>query len=202
MLQYVKSKVYFLLVRDQQCSKGLPPQLLHHRFTSRLASPFFGGFASFFHYASSGCTPFSQGWDGRSGSCAGFAPNHKPRAVCHSPRRHSRPATLLPTAFCPFANVALFFLAAAQVKEKTADTGRRETTMKLEEINNRTKDAVNHLVEALESGQSEVLTQYLSAMARSRSASHSPFARRCRGEPPAPHVWSILHSCSVRRASL
>jgi ABC-type lipoprotein release transport system permease subunit len=26
--------------------------------------------------------------------------------------------------------------------------------MKLEEINNRTKDAVNHLVEALESGQS------------------------------------------------
>ena len=38
--------------------------------------------------------------------------------------------------------------------------------MKLEEINNRTKDAVNHLVEALESGQSEVLTEYLSAMAR------------------------------------
>jgi hypothetical protein len=38
--------------------------------------------------------------------------------------------------------------------------------MKFEEINNRTKDAVNHLVEALESGQSEVLTQYLSAMAR------------------------------------
>ena len=33
--------------------------------------------------------------------------------------------------------------------------------MKLEEINNRTKDAVNYLVEALESGQSEVLTQYL-----------------------------------------
>jgi hypothetical protein len=38
--------------------------------------------------------------------------------------------------------------------------------MKLEEINNRTKDAVNHLVEALELGQSEVLTQYLSAMGR------------------------------------
>jgi hypothetical protein len=38
--------------------------------------------------------------------------------------------------------------------------------MKLEEINNRTKDAVTYLVEALESGQSEVLTQYLSAMGR------------------------------------
>jgi len=38
--------------------------------------------------------------------------------------------------------------------------------MKLEEINNRNKDAVSYLVEALESGQSEVLTQYLSAMGR------------------------------------
>jgi len=38
--------------------------------------------------------------------------------------------------------------------------------MKLEEINNRTKDAVSYLVEALESGQSAVLTQYLSAMGR------------------------------------
>ena len=32
--------------------------------------------------------------------------------------------------------------------------------MKLEEIKNRTKEAVNYLVAALESGQSEVLTQY------------------------------------------
>ena len=38
--------------------------------------------------------------------------------------------------------------------------------MKLEEIKNRTKDAVNHLVRSLESGHSEVLTQYLGAMAR------------------------------------
>ena len=38
--------------------------------------------------------------------------------------------------------------------------------MKLEEINNRTKDAVEYLVQSMQSGQSEVLTQYLSAMAR------------------------------------
>jgi len=38
--------------------------------------------------------------------------------------------------------------------------------MKFEDINQRTKEAVNHLVEALQSGRSEVLTQYLSAMAR------------------------------------
>jgi DNA-binding phage protein len=41
-----------------------------------------------------------------------------------------------------------------------------EKTMKLEEIKNKTNEAVSYLVAALESGESEVLTQYLSAMAR------------------------------------
>jgi hypothetical protein len=38
--------------------------------------------------------------------------------------------------------------------------------MKLEEIKNKTNETVSYLVEALESGQSEVLTEYLNAMAR------------------------------------
>ena len=38
--------------------------------------------------------------------------------------------------------------------------------MKLEDIKNKTKDAVDYLVQSLESGQSHVLTQYLAAMAR------------------------------------
>ena len=38
--------------------------------------------------------------------------------------------------------------------------------MKLEDIKNKTKDAVDYLVQSLESGHSEVLTQYLGAMAR------------------------------------
>ena len=38
--------------------------------------------------------------------------------------------------------------------------------MKLEDIKNKTNEAVSYLVAALESGQSEVLTQYLNAMAR------------------------------------
>ena len=38
--------------------------------------------------------------------------------------------------------------------------------MKLEEIKNKTNEAVSYLVEALESGESEVLTEYLNAMAR------------------------------------
>jgi hypothetical protein len=38
--------------------------------------------------------------------------------------------------------------------------------MKLEEIKNRTKEAADHLVASLEAGHSEVLTQYLGAMAK------------------------------------
>ena len=38
--------------------------------------------------------------------------------------------------------------------------------MKLEEVNTRTKEAVDFLVAALASGHSEVLTAYLSAMAK------------------------------------
>jgi hypothetical protein len=38
--------------------------------------------------------------------------------------------------------------------------------MKLEDTKNKTKDAVDYLAESLESGHSEVLRQYLGAMAR------------------------------------
>jgi hypothetical protein len=37
-------------------------------------------------------------------------------------------------------------------EQKQAGNGRKEKTMKLEEINNRTKEAVTYLVEALEAG--------------------------------------------------
>ncbi len=38
--------------------------------------------------------------------------------------------------------------------------------MKLEEIKNNTNEAFSYLVAALEPGQSDILTQYLNAMAR------------------------------------
>ena len=38
--------------------------------------------------------------------------------------------------------------------------------MKLEEIKNKTKEATDYLVQSLEAGHSEVLTQYLGAMAK------------------------------------
>jgi hypothetical protein len=43
--------------------------------------------------------------------------------------------------------------------------------MKLEEVNLKTKEAVNYLVHSLEAGQSTVLTQYLGAMAKFRNYS-------------------------------
>jgi hypothetical protein len=63
--------------------------------------------------------------------------------------------------------------------------------MKLEEINNRTKDAVNHLVEELESGKSEVLTQYLSAMARFHNYSFGNVMLIARQKPHATNVAGI-----------
>ena len=63
--------------------------------------------------------------------------------------------------------------------------------MKLEEINNRTKDAVNHLVEALESGQSEVLTQYLSAMGRFHNYSFGNIMLIACQKPDATNVAGL-----------
>jgi DNA-binding phage protein len=45
-------------------------------------------------------------------------------------------------------------------------TAEKEKTMKLEEIKNKTNEAISYLVAALESGQSDILTQYLNPMAR------------------------------------
>ncbi len=63
--------------------------------------------------------------------------------------------------------------------------------MKLEEINRRTKDAVEHLVLSMQSGQSEVLTQYLSAMARFHNYSFGNIMLIARQKPEATHVAGL-----------
>jgi hypothetical protein len=55
--------------------------------------------------------------------------------------------------------------------ENKPATAEKEKTMKLEEIKNKTNEALSYLVAALESGQSDALTQYLKAMARFRNYS-------------------------------
>lgn len=69
--------------------------------------------------------------------------------------------------------------------------------MKLEEVNQRTKDAVDFLVAALESGHSAVLTQYLAAMAKFRNYSFGNIMLIARQKPDATNVagfrtWNSL----------
>ena len=63
--------------------------------------------------------------------------------------------------------------------------------MKLEEIKNRTKDAMDYLVQALESGRSEVLTQYLGTMARFHTYSFGNVMLIARQKPDASNVAGI-----------
>jgi N-terminal domain of anti-restriction factor ArdC len=63
--------------------------------------------------------------------------------------------------------------------------------MKLEEIKNKTKDAVDYLVQSLESGHSEVLAQYLGAMARFHTYSFGNVMLIARQKPHAINVAGI-----------
>src|SRR5579859_3009222 len=63
--------------------------------------------------------------------------------------------------------------------------------MKLEEVNTRTKEAVDFLVAALESGHSEVLTAYLGAMARFHTYSFGNIMLIARQKPDATHVAGL-----------
>ena len=63
--------------------------------------------------------------------------------------------------------------------------------MKLEEVNTRTKEAVDFLVAALESGHSEVLTAYLGAMAKFHSYSFGNIMLIARQKPDATNVAGL-----------
>ena len=63
--------------------------------------------------------------------------------------------------------------------------------MKLEEIKNKTKEAADYLVAALESGQSEVLTQYLGAMAKFHTYSFGNIMLIARQKPHATNVAGV-----------
>jgi hypothetical protein len=85
----------------------------------------------------------------------------------------------------------LFLPAAALVKEETSRKRQKGKNMKLEEVNQRTKEAVDFLVAALESGHSEVLTAYLSAMAKFHTYSFGNILLIARQKPEATNVAGI-----------
>src|ERR1700691_5016015 len=63
--------------------------------------------------------------------------------------------------------------------------------MKLEEVNTRTKEAVEFLVAALESGHSEVLTAYLGAMSKFHTYSFGNIMLIARQRPDATNVAGL-----------
>jgi antirestriction protein ArdC len=63
--------------------------------------------------------------------------------------------------------------------------------MKLEEIKNKTKEAVDYLVASLEAGHSEVLTQYLGAMGRFHTYSFGNVMLIARQKPSATNVAGV-----------
>jgi hypothetical protein len=83
-------------------------------------------------------------------------------------------------------------------QQKQPETAEQGTTiMKQEEINRRTKEALDYLVESLESGRSEVLVRYLAAMGRFHNYSFGNIMLIARQRPDATKVagfrtWSSL----------
>ena len=63
--------------------------------------------------------------------------------------------------------------------------------MKLEEIKNKTKEATDYLVQSLEAGHSEVLTQYLGAMAKFHTYSFGNIMLIARQKPSASNVAGV-----------
>jgi DNA-binding phage protein len=63
--------------------------------------------------------------------------------------------------------------------------------MKLEELNLKTKEAIEYLAQALESGQSDVLTAYLNAMARFHTYSFGNVMLIARQKPEATNVAGL-----------
>jgi len=84
------------------------------------------------------------------------------------------------------------------VNNKNSRRRQKETThMKQDEINRRTKEAVDYLVESLQSGRSEVLVQYLAAMGRFHDYSFGNIMLIARQRPDATKVagfrtWTSL----------
>jgi hypothetical protein len=98
----------------------------------------------------------------------------------------------LRAAFVPFLRSVLFCPAAAlgEGQNKAGNGGKRKT-MKLEEIKNKTQEATDYLVQSLEAGHSEVLTEYLGAMAKFHTYSFGNIMLIARQKPSATNVAGV-----------
>jgi hypothetical protein len=81
----------------------------------------------------------------------------------------------------------LFLPATALVKKETSRKRQKGKNMQLEEVNTRTKEAVDFLVAALESGHSEVLTAYLGGMPKFHTDSFGSIMQK-------ETAWALMRS--------
>jgi hypothetical protein len=83
------------------------------------------------------------------------------------------------------------FAAAACEEQKQPETAEQEKDMKSEEIKSKAKEAIDYLIRSLESGHSEVLSQYLSAMAHFPDYSFGNIMLIARQCPTATQVCGL-----------
>jgi hypothetical protein len=112
-------------------------------------------------------------WAQRLGHVRGFARHWSaidprtevpPGRLLPFPNRRARPylytkEEILGLRLVPFSVPSVLLRWRSSEEQKQAGNAEKEKTMKLEEIKNKTNEAVSYLVAALESGQSDVLTQ-------------------------------------------
>src|SRR5439155_5158773 len=99
------------------------------------------------------------------------------------------PSSSLRSALCPVPTC--FVRCRSSEEQNKPETARKGKTMKLEDIKSKIKDAVDYLVQSLESGHSGVLTQYLGAIARFHTYSFGNVMLIARQKPDATNVAGI-----------
>jgi hypothetical protein len=95
----------------------------------------------------------------------------------------------------------LFFSLRSGEEKNKPIPAEKGKNMKLEEVNLKTKEAVDYLVLSLEAGHSAVLTQYLGAMAKFRNYSFGNIMLIAR-QRAVTFCYTSLESMNMRSCAL
>jgi len=169
----------------KHCSSPAGPPIVNHSSKpKRRATP------AFPTSPSSGWTPLSRGSDGAFRTAPASRQTIDPqRFVTNRAFPHALPpseASVLSLRPC-----RLVFSRCRSSERKNKPTPAEGKKHELEEVNQKTKEAVDFLVAALESGHSEVLTAYLGAMAKFRNYSFGNIMLIARQKPDATNVAGL-----------
>jgi hypothetical protein len=114
-----------------------------------------------------------------------------------SPRPPFHPHDLLDASRFESHSIKIFLLSRDHLIEVfvrvQVERGLNTRMRRSEEVNKRTKEAVDFLVAALESGHSEVLTAFLGAMAKFHTYSFGNIMLIARQKPTLPTLPDFVH---------